>query len=283
LVHSDWARFFGERIDNHYQAFADPRATGWMGGFQGGVDVWRGAFLPGHRDAAGVHLAAANSNVDVRGLIAKPAISAYVLSNTGTLDLKAVSAGGYWTHYGPSGWYLDAVLQGTYYNGNAATQFAALPMTGTGFISSLEAGYPIPLSPDPRFVLEPQVQIIWQQVSFKQADDGLGPVALGKTSGLTGRLGLRGMWTIVGENGQVWQPYARANVWQDWGAQATTMFGGDPVPLLEQATRLEFAGGMTATLGGGLSIYAQAGYQFAVNSVLTRNAIQGDIGLRTVW
>jgi hypothetical protein len=45
-----------------------------MGGFQGGVDVWRGAFLPGHRDAAGVYLAAANSNVDIRGLIAKPAI-----------------------------------------------------------------------------------------------------------------------------------------------------------------------------------------------------------------
>jgi outer membrane autotransporter protein len=284
LVHSDWARFFGERIDNHYQAFADPRATGWMGGFQGGVDVWRGAFLPGHRDAAGVYLAAANSKVDVRGLIANPAISAYVLSNTGTLDLKAISAGGYWTHYGPSGWYLDAVLQGTYYNGNAATQFAALPMTGTGFISSLEAGYPIPLSPDPRFVLEPQAQIIWQQVSFKQADDGLGPVALGKTAGLTGRLGLRGVWTIVGgDNGQVWQPYARANVWQDWGAQATTMFGVDPVPLLEQATRLEFAGGLTAGLGGGLSIYAQGGYQFAINSALTRNSIQGDLGLRTVW
>jgi outer membrane autotransporter protein len=91
------------------------------------------------------------------------------------------------------------------------------------------------------------------------------------------------MWTIIGENGQVWQPYARANVWQDWGAQATTMFGVDPVPLLEQATRLEFAGGVTASLGGGLSIYTQAGYQFAINSVLPRNSIQGDIGLRTVW
>ena len=88
-------------------------------------------------------------------------------------------------------------------------------------------------------------------------------MALGTTSGPTGRLGLRGMWTIIGENGQVWQPYVRANVWRDWGAEATTTFGIDPVPLIEEATRLEFAGGVTAKLGGGVSLYAQAGYQFA--------------------
>ena len=51
-----------------------------------------------------------------------------------------------------SGWYLDLVLQGTYYNGNAITQFANLPINGSGFISSLEGGYPIPLPLGPRFV-----------------------------------------------------------------------------------------------------------------------------------
>jgi Autotransporter beta-domain len=66
--------------------------------------------------------------------------------------------------------------------------------------------------------------------------------------GRFGRLGLRGQWTIPGPNGQVWQPYVRANVWRDWSAEATTTFGIDPVPLLEQATRLEFAGGVTAKL-----------------------------------
>ena len=131
--------------------------------------------------------------------------------------------------------------------------------------------------------MEPEAQIIWQQVLFIQANDGLGPVALGTTSGSTGRLGLRGMWTVIGENGQVWQPYARANVWRDWGAEATTTFGIDPVPLIEEATRLEFAGGVTAKLSGGVSLYAQAGYQFALDSAFIRNGIQGDIGLRYVW
>lgn len=184
---------------------------------------------------------------------------------------------------GPNGWYLDAVLQGTYYNGNAGTQFANLPINGSGFISSLEGGYPVPLPLGPRFVLEPQGQIIWQQVSFDQANDGLGPVALGTTSGSTGRVGVRGMWTITGENGQVWQPYAVANLWRDWGAEPTTTFGIDSVPLIEQATRLEFAGGVTAKLGGGASLFAQAGYQVALDGALTPNGIQGDIGLRYVW
>jgi outer membrane autotransporter protein len=274
VARSDWARFFGQGIDNRYQAFADPRASGWTGGFQGGVDVWRGSFLPGHRDAAGVYVAFANSNIAVDGLVTNAAATGYVQSRTGTLGLNAYSAGGYWTHYGPSGWYIDAVVEGTYYNGNAMTQFASLPINGSGFISSLEGGYPIPLPLGPRFVLEPEAQIIWQQVSFNQANDGLGPVGLGTTSGSTGRLGLRGMWTIVGENGQVWQPYARANLWRDWGAEATTTFGIDPVPLIEEATRLEFAGGVTAKLGGGVSLYAQAGYQFALDDASSATAFR---------
>jgi hypothetical protein len=65
-----------------------------------------------------------------------------------------------------------------------------------------------------------------------------------------------------------------ANLWRDW---ATTLFGGDPVPLIEEATRLEFAGGISATLGGGVSLYAQAGYQFGLDRAFIRNGIQGDI------
>jgi outer membrane autotransporter protein len=91
------------------------------------------------------------------------------------------------------------------------------------------------------------------------------------------------MWTIDGYNGQVWQPYGRVNLWRDWGAEATTMFGIDPVPLLEAATRLEFAGGVTAMIGPGFNLYAQAGHQFALNQTFIRNGIQGNIGVRFVW
>ena len=192
-----WGRLFGQQIDNHYQAFADPRASGQVAGIQAGADLWRGSLIPGHSDTAGLYFAFGNGNVGVDGLVTNAAATAYVLQHTGSVNLNAYSIGGYWTHYGPGGWYIDAVLQGSFYNGNAATQFANLPTSGTGFTSSLEAGYPIPLPIfGPGFVLEPEGQIIWQRVSFDDANDGLGPVALGTTSDASGRLGLRGKWTI---------------------------------------------------------------------------------------
>jgi outer membrane autotransporter protein len=176
------------------------------------------------------------------------------------------------------------VAMGSFYSGNAATQFANLATNGTGFISSLEAGYPIPLPWfGPRFVLEPEGQIIWQQVSFHNDNDGLGPVGLGTTSGASGRLGLRGKWTITDPAGRVWQPYALANVWRDWGAGATTAFGPDPVPLIEQATRVEFVGGLSAKLLPGLSLYSQAGYQFATSSQQRRDGVKADFGLHYGW
>ena len=197
-----WGRVFGQQIDNRYAAFADPRASGQLVGIQTGGDLWRGSLFPGHRDTAGVYFAYGNGHVDVDGLVTNPEATAYVVGHTGTVDLNGYSLAGYWTRYGPTGWYADTVVQGTFYQGSATTEFASLPLNGAGVITSVEAGYPIPLPWfGPRFVLEPQGQTIWQQVSFDQANDGLGPIGLGTTSGATGRLGLRGRWTIPGGTG----------------------------------------------------------------------------------
>ncbi|MCP3713297.1 autotransporter domain-containing protein, partial [Paraburkholderia sp. CNPSo 3274] len=283
---SGWVRLFGQQIDNRYQTFTNASADGHLLGFQAGVDVWRGSFLPDHHDAAGVYFAYGNSDVDVNGLVTNPAATAYVPSSTGTLNLNAYSGGAYWTHYGPGGWYVDAVLQGTYYDGNATTQNARLPVSGSGILTSLEAGYPLALPLGPAFVLEPQVQIIWQHVGLNEANDGLGAVDPGSTSGVSGRLGVRGQWTIERANGQVWQPYVRANLWRDWGAQATTRYSGvDQVPLSQQATRMDVAAGFTAKLDTRMSVYGQFGYQFSVNSSASgqQRGVWGDVGVRYAW
>ena len=52
---SVWGRVLGQQIDNRYRAFADPRASGQLLGFQSGIDLWRGEWMPGHRDAAGIY------------------------------------------------------------------------------------------------------------------------------------------------------------------------------------------------------------------------------------
>jgi outer membrane autotransporter protein len=203
---SVWGRFFGQTLDNHYSAFADPRASGNLGGFQGGIDLLRGSLIAGHYERAGLYGAYGDVNADVNGLVTNPAATAYVLSHTGSMNLNSWSAGGYWTHIGPGGWYLDAVLQGTWYYGSASTQFARLNTDGTGFIASLEGGYPYSWPQlGPGFVIEPQGQILWQKVSFRHDYDGLGDVALGDTTGPSGRIGLRTKWTIATAGGQVWR------------------------------------------------------------------------------
>jgi len=284
---SVWGRFFGQTLDNHYRAFADPRASGNLGGFQGGIDLLRGSLIAGHYERAGLYGAYGDVHADVDGLVTNPAATAYVLGHTGSMNLNSWSAGGYWTHIGPGGWYLDAVLQGTWYYGSASTQFARLNTDGTGFIASLEGGYPYSWPQlGPGFVIEPQGQILWQKVSFRHDYDGLGDVALGDTTGPSGRIGLRTKWTIATAGGQVWQPYLRANLWRDWGADANAVYSGtDIVPLESQTTRLELGGGLTGRINANVSVFANVDYEFAVGAGESekRNGVRGAFGARYTW
>jgi outer membrane autotransporter protein len=284
---SVWGRFFGQTIDNHYRAFADPRADGNLGGFQAGVDLLRGSLFTGHSERAGLYAAYGAANVSVDGLVTNPAATAYSLGHTGSVHLDAWSGGAYWTHTGPSGWYLDAVLQGTSYGGSASTAFAKLDTNGWGFLTSLEGGYPFSLPPfGPEFEIEPQAQIVWQQVSFDQHNDGLGDVALGDTTGTTGRIGLRAKWRIVTAGGQIWQPYLRANLWENWGARSNTVYAGtDTVPLQTRGTLLQLGGGVTAKLNANVSLFANADYEFTVGGSggEKQNGVRGTLGARYTW
>jgi outer membrane autotransporter protein len=284
---SVWGRFFGQTVHNQYSAFADPSANGNLGGFQGGINLLRGSLIAGHYERAGLYGAYGDVNADVDGLVTNPAATAYVLARTGSMNLDAWSAGGYWTHVGPGGWYLDALLQGTWYYGSASTQFARLNTDGTGFIGSLEGGYPFAWPQlGPGFVIEPQGQILWQKVSFRHDYDGLGDVALGDTTGPSGRIGLRTKWTITTAGGQVWQPYLRANLWRDWGADSNAVYSGtDIVPLVSQVTQLELGGGVTGRINANVSVFANVDYEFAVGAAENekRNGVRGAFGAKYTW
>jgi outer membrane autotransporter protein len=284
---SVWGRFFGQTINNHYGAYADPRASGNLGGFQGGIDLLRGSLIAGQYERAGIYGAYGDVGADVNGLVTNSAATAYVLTHTGSMSLNAWSGGAYWTHVGPGGWYLDTVLQGTSYSGSASTQFARLDTDGWGFIASLEGGVPFAFPQlGPGFVVEPQGQILWQKVSFRHDYDGLGDVALGDTTGPSGRIGLKTKWTIVTAGGQVWQPYLRGNLWRDWGAEADTVYSGtNIVPLLSQITLLEVGGGVTGRINANVSVFANVDYEFAVGAANgeKQNGVRGALGARYTW
>jgi outer membrane autotransporter protein len=85
--------------------------------------------------------------------------------------------------------------------------------------------------------------------------------------------------------GQVWQPYLRGNLWRDCGAEADTVYSGtDIVPLVNQATMLEFGGGLTGRINANVSVFANVDYEFAVGSGDDkRNGVRGALGARYTW
>src|SRR5262249_56304443 len=92
-------------------------------------------------------------------------VDAFEGAPAGHLDLDATSYGGYWTHLGPSNWYIDAVLQGTYFQtAENSIRGVANNFSGRGFAASIQGRYPIPLMSCPTFA--PAIQRLWQPTSF---------------------------------------------------------------------------------------------------------------------
>jgi outer membrane autotransporter protein len=84
----------------------------------------------------------------------------------------------------------------------------------------------------------------------------------------------------------VWQPYLRANVWGDWGAEADVVYSGtDVVPLASQVTRLDLGSGLTGRINSNVSVFANVDYEFAVGASEgeKRNGLRGAFGARYTW
>ena len=78
--------------------------------FQAGLDVYRREYQDGSRDHAGTYFAVGRGEGDVEHNLLGRRLQG------GSDEFDAYTIGGYWTHFGPSGWYLDGVLQGTWYD-----------------------------------------------------------------------------------------------------------------------------------------------------------------------
>src|SRR5262249_22101166 len=160
-----WGRVFGQGTREQFAQGARPDFDGTFAGFQTGADLLRWESSNGHSDRIGFYVGQAHASGAVHGLV-----DAFEGAPAGHVDLDATSFGGYWTHLGPSNWYIDAVLQGTYFQTSAnSIRGFANNFSGGGFAASIEGGYPIPLMSWLTF--EPQIQGIWQRTSF---DDSLG-------------------------------------------------------------------------------------------------------------
>jgi outer membrane autotransporter protein len=105
-----WGRVFGQQTREHFAQGARPDFDGTYAGFQAGADLWRFESTNGHSDRIGFYVAQARASGTVHG-----SVDGFDGALAGHVDLDASSYGGYWTHLGPSNWYIDAVVQGSHF------------------------------------------------------------------------------------------------------------------------------------------------------------------------
>jgi outer membrane autotransporter protein len=274
-----WGRVFGQQTREHFAEGARPDFDGTFAGFQAGADLLRWESTNGHSDHIGFFVAQARASGTVHG-----SVDGFEGALAGHVDLDATSYGGYWTHLGPSNWYIDAVVQGTHFDGTP-TSIRGISTTAKGdaFAGSIEAGYPITLAPWLSF--EPQVQGIWQRVWLNDAVVPFATISFDRADVFTGRAGalLRGTFGSCGCAGAVWQPYLKGNVW--WGSNGfdTVYFNSFGIPTGRNGgTTLEGGGGVTGKLTRNVSVYGDASYLTSVSGE-SHIALKGNVGLRVTW
>ena len=271
-----WGRVFGQNTREHFAQGARPDFDGSFAGFQVGADLWRLESSNGHRDNIGFYVAQARASGSVHG-----SVDGFEGALAGHVDLDASSYGGYWTHLGPSNWYIDTVVQGTHFFGTPQSiRGVSTTVNGDAFTGSIEAGYPILLAPWLSF--EPQIQGIWQRVWLGQTLVPSATISFDRADVFTGRAGalLRGTF---GSTGGVWQPYLKGNVW--WGSNGfdTVSFNGFGIPTGRNGgTTLEGGGGVAGRLTRNVSVYGDASYLTSVSGE-SHIALKGNVGLRVTW
>ena len=271
-----WARVFGQHMEQSHSGEVRPSTDGEYYGIQGGIDAIRTVSATGHLDRAGLFAAHATAHVDVAGhILAIPNL------HVGRTDLDATSVGGYWSHLAPSGWYTDAVVMGTVYDGDGGTfDGSKVGVSGTGAIASIEGGFP--LLKLWGMTLQQQAQLVYQYLNLDEANDPYSHVAHDTPDALHGRIGWR-----LSADGLPWlfKPFLKANLWQDFAGKDTAIYAHThEIVNRHRSTTLELGGGFVANIAPNVGLWASADYATDIGGTeQEREAVRGTAGLRITW
>jgi outer membrane autotransporter protein len=274
-VAAAWGRVWGGHNEQRQGGDARSRFDGNMVGLQVGHDLYADASADGHRNHYGAYFGYARARGDVSGNAL--GFSDY---SAGRITVDSYSVGGYWTHVGPSGWYTDAVVQGSRLTIDPLSHRGIGAETdGKALAASFEAGIPLALSA--RWTLEPQAQLIWQRVWVDSLDDGISTVSFQGTSGWLGRIGAR-LETSFDSRGVQWQPWLRVNLLRSFGGSDEAHFGATTIGTSVRGTAGQIGAGVAANLGKHSALYATVGYTTNLDGN-QRDSIFGNLGMRWRW
>jgi autotransporter family porin len=245
-------------------------------GLQAGMDVFRRDRADGSRDQAGAYFAIGGDQGRV----------SHVDGSQGNSNFNAYTFGGYWTHFGASGWYTDAILQGTFYDisSSADRGLPALRTGAQGAAASIEAGYPFKFGAG--YFIEPQAQLVYQNVHINDARDVDSQVFFSDVASLAARIGARlgRTWAIEGSQRTI-TAWIRPNLWNEFLGNPVTSFSSETglIPFRADLRGLwgEINVGVSGQVSTSTTLYANASYSSRFDS--GGFSYTGKAGLRVNW
>lgn len=273
-----WGRVIADDHDLRQGGDVRPAVNGSSLGFQLGVDLFRFGNQSGHHDV-GLYIGHSDGTSRVRGF-ASGVENQYV----GKITPKTTYAGLYWTYLANSGFYVDTVVQHSWYDGKAsAISGNSVALEGTGVLASVESGIDLKLSGT--WTLEPQVQVIAQGTSIDPALIPSASVSYDSAGQVTGRVGVRAKGKYSTNSGSI-QPYLRANLWKGFAATDRTYFRTQAATTII-STRLgslwgEGGAGMTWSLSPRMALYGEVDYRFSLDNRqgVSGHTTSGSVGLK---
>lgn len=270
-----WGRIFGEHREQSQSGTVSPEFKGNIVGLQTGLDLYGIDRPDGHRDRFGLFFGYGRAEGDTRGFAL-----GQLRARAGKLSLNSYSLGGYWTHIGPSGWYVDAVAMHSWLDGNPRSDRGLkADATGSVLTGSIEGGYPIALGAG--LVLEPQAQLVWQRSMLDRANDLFSSIDHRDANVVSGRIGARLQGSFAWGAIPV-RPYLTVDLWHTFDGNDKTLFDANLITTRYGATAVEIGGGVAAEVASNVSLFAKASYLTNASSERSRG-VSGNVGLQVTW
>lgn len=275
-VPAGWGRAYGSDVQKSWAGTVAPRFDGSVQGFQIGHDLYASQTSGGQLQRFGFFVGHSHLRGDVDGFA-----EGFQDRRSGRVKLDGDHFGAYWTLIDPSGWYIDAVAMGSRLDGdNRSNRGVKMDTEGHAVALSLEAGYPIAISDN--WVVEPQVQVINQQIDLDDQNDGISDVSFDSQDYWTGRLGARLKGRYLVQNIPL-EPYVRANAWKTFGGYDTVTYDDiDRIKSEHKSSSADLGLGVVAKLSSTVSIYMSADYNTNLDSN-ELDGVSGNLGLRMSW
>jgi outer membrane autotransporter protein len=208
---------------------------------------------------------------------------------TGRDKFDAYALGGYWTHFGQGGWYVDSVLQGTRYSAETTANRGLRPFRtrGNGISASAEGGKPYRF--DSGYFIEPQAQLIYQTINLKDGNDNGARVTFSGVKSLVGRIGARfgRTWSMDDDasNERQMSVWVRPNIWREFQGDSTTRFssadGAIPFQSSLGGSWGETSVGISGQFSRNTTVFASGSYQTRLDG--GGHAYNAKVGLRINW